>query len=79
MPDRVADDSQNHANHDGREGEALLVQAKIMICAEDQGKGAEEKVEDAEEDGGVKTESLDHQFLGEELHRAVEREADSFD
>ena len=54
-----------------------MPQVETVDVAENQGEGAEEEVENAEEDGGEEAQVEDHELKNEQLEGPKEREADS--
>ena len=62
MPDWVGGDRQEHTRHEAGEGKADLPEVEAVDVFECKWEGAEEEVENAQEDGGEEAEVEAHWF-----------------
>lgn len=74
----VGEHTQHHSDQETEECKTVLGDGEAMMLFENDGVGAEEEVEDSEEDSGQKTEIKDHGLEKKELKRADARPEDGF-
>ena len=76
VPQGIGRDAQQHGDHDAKKGQARLPDVEAVVVAEDEGKGAEEEIENAEQDCREEAEVETHGLEEEELEGPQQRAAD---
>jgi len=78
-PNWIGEDSSEHTDEEANKAEADFREGEAVVVLEDDGKGAKEEVEDAEEDCTEETEQQDHGLEEEELKRSQTAPRDGAD